>query len=574
MKKSVLLVIFICTYFLGSTQKNILPKHLTESEIQYMLSDKFEKPLSLTKNAPPGDVRIPAEWEEMQAVIITWQGFSSLLSQIVEALIEDVEVYIVCNNEAVVKNYLTNQGIDYEGKVSFYEISSNSIWVRDYGPNSAYLKETGELVWIDWIYNRPRYQDNAVPQNLGDILNIPVYSTNSAPEDLVNTGGNFMSDGMGYGFSSDLVLDENGLQNQFGISNHSEEDVDNIMKQYMGVESYVKMEALPYDLIHHIDMHMKIIDEETMIVGEYPEGVADGPQIEANIQYILDNFQTAYGRDFNIIRIPMPPENGSYPNTGGDYRTYANALIANKTIIVPTYEETYDTTALRIWEESMPGYEIKGINCNSIIPLSGALHCITKEVAADNPLTIQMKREDNWCADQSFTWEVLVESIPTINKAKIHYNIDEQGYEEKDLETTDGIQYSVDLGLFEIGTSIEYYVEFENDAGKNMTRPLPGEEGPRVTKIVDCISSTTDHFKETPTVFPNPASAITCIDLKRKYSVLKVELYNIIGEKVMTIQEGASAQKLFFDASNLQKGSYILRFETPNEIHNSKIIVK
>ena len=35
------------------------------------------------------------------------------------------------------------------------------------------------------------------------------------------------------------------------------------------------MPTLPYDGIHHIDMHMKLLDEETLLVSEYPDGVAD-----------------------------------------------------------------------------------------------------------------------------------------------------------------------------------------------------------------------------------------------------------------------------------------------------------
>src|SRR5690348_6032002 len=85
----------------------------------------------------------------------------------------------------------------------------------------------------------------------------------------------------------------------------------------------------------------------------------------------------------------MPPDaGGDYPNTGGDYRTYTNAVFVNKTIILPTYTQQYDTTAVRIYREALPGYNIQSINCNSIIPASGAIHCITKEVASADPLLI------------------------------------------------------------------------------------------------------------------------------------------------------------------------------------------
>ena len=41
-------------------------------------------------------------------------------------------------------------------------------------------------------------------KKIGDSLSVPVYSTTQAPFDLVNTGGNFMSDGMGSAFASRL----------------------------------------------------------------------------------------------------------------------------------------------------------------------------------------------------------------------------------------------------------------------------------------------------------------------------------------------------------------------------------
>ena len=80
----------------------------------------------------------------------------------------------------------------------------------------------------------------------------------------------------------------------------------------------------------------------------------------------------------------MPPDqNGQYPPSG-QYRTYTNSFIVNKTVIVPTYEYQYDTTAIRIYRDAMPGYNVVGINCNSIIGSLGAIHCIMKEVGVLN----------------------------------------------------------------------------------------------------------------------------------------------------------------------------------------------
>jgi hypothetical protein len=110
---------------------------------------------------------------------------------------------------------------------------------------------------------------------------------------------------MGTAFSSKLIIDENKSSGGFGV-NHTEAEIDTIVKKFLGVNRYIKMDKLPYDGIHHIDMHMKLLDEETLIVGEYPAGISDGPQIEANLQYVLANFKTAFGTDYRVVRVPMP----------------------------------------------------------------------------------------------------------------------------------------------------------------------------------------------------------------------------------------------------------------------------
>ena len=98
----------------------------------------------------------------------------------------------------------------------------------------------------------------------------------------------------------------NGDFGSLSYPNHSEAELDDIFQNWMGIDEYIKMTELPYDEIHHIDMHMKLLDEETLLIGEYPEGTSDGPQIEANIQYVLSNFTTKFGTPFKVVRIPQP----------------------------------------------------------------------------------------------------------------------------------------------------------------------------------------------------------------------------------------------------------------------------
>ena len=85
----------------------------------------------------------------------------------------------------------------------------------------------------------------------------------------------------------------------------SAEDIEGILADFMGLHTYVRMENLPFDGIHHIDMHMKLLDEETILMAEYPEGVADGPQIEANLEYVLANHTSRWGTPFDVDPHPL-----------------------------------------------------------------------------------------------------------------------------------------------------------------------------------------------------------------------------------------------------------------------------
>ncbi len=568
-----------------SAQQDVkpLPRFLTQEELKLAKSyqpQQSEGTVTLSSLSGNEGFRSMAEWEELQAVVITWTSFTAILAEIVRAVKNECEVVIVCTNKASVQSYLTGKGVDWSTNVSFLEGGFNSIWVRDYGPNSVYRNDVDSLYLVDWIYNRPRPKDDALPVLVGNFMNLPVLATTTAPEDLVHTGGNFMSDGLGTGFSSYLVMEENGPNNNYGFSNHSEEEVDEIMYTYMGIDPYVKMTNLPFDLIHHIDMHMKLIDEETLIVGEYPQGVADGPQIEANLQYILNNFTTKSGAPFRVIRVPMPPDaQGKFPHQGGDYWTYANALIANRTVIVPTYSLEYDTTALRIWREAMPGYTVTGINCQAIIPLSGALHCITKEVGVNDPLRIVHHRIDGTLSSpDGYEVDALVQHRSGILSSTLYYSTDTfAGYTALPMSATGEVDhYHAYIPVFTEDVEVFYYITAEAISGKTQQRPMTAPHG-YWSFIVPASTSLNEVEKNGPTlgsVFPNPAHAMTCIpiNLSDYQGNLEVSLIDIMGRQSVLFSGEVfqGDKKVFFNAQNFASGAYqvIMTTEKGRQLQN------
>lgn len=551
---------------------------------------------------PPTPVRAMAEWEELQALLITWNGgavgvpWLDILSEITRAARQECKVVICCDSPGVVtaaQGFLTNKGVDISSNVEFAVIPNNSIWMRDYGPNCVYAHDVDSLHIVDWIYNRIiRPKDNTLPEKIGQHLHLPVYSTSIAPYDLVNTGGNFMTDGMGTAFASKLIFTNNdqtmngecgNFNDVLGTSSHTESSIDNIMKEFMGIDRYIKFNQLPFDCIHHIDMHIKLLDEETLLVGEYPPGIADGPQIEANLQYLLSNFQTSFGTHFKIVRIPMPPENGQYPNNSGDYRTYVNAVFVNKTIILPTYETEFDTTAQRIWQETMPGYKVVGINCNSLITHRGAIHCITKEIGVNDPLRIVHRPSECKYNENSGSGYLVTANIQHrsgIQSAKVFYTTNPAG-DWQSVNMAEGImpaQWEGHIPQQALGSTVYYYIEATAVNGKTLSRPLVAPNG--WWKFCVKLNSDTKEpiIASLLDIFPNPASSVTMVPVQASSrSNGEIIIFNSLGQvahKIFTGEIPSGNSNYFFDAANFQPGTYFVKLRMEQQTQTKKLIVR
>lgn len=578
MKQFYLGILF--SFFAFGTQisaQEILPKGLTPQEQSLISSYQF----SGTNLTPPPSqpVRTAAQWEEVEYLVLGWSsGYQDIQRQIVAAAVDECKVLIATTNQIAVENYLSSNGIDLTN-VEFVNAPTNSIWIRDYAGNTVYTNDVGELALVDWIYNRPRPLDNVISTYHADYLDIPLYVTDTAPADLVNTGGNFMSDGMGNAFASKLILMENQAGNPYGVSAKTEAQVDQIMQDYMGIQSYRKMEVLPYDGIHHIDMHMKLLDEETILVSEYPEGIADGPQIIENINYITNTFQTPFGNDYEIKWIPAPPStSGQYPHNGGAYRTYTNALIVNKTILVPTYRPEVDGEALQIWQEAMPGYRIVGIDVDNpsepLINGGGAIHCITHTIGVTDPLWIVHEKLRNISTTTGIPVEAQIKHISGVAQAKVFWRqSDETTFQEVSMTNVSEDNWLAELTVPADSEEIDYYIWAEANSGKSIARPMPAPEGFWTFNILQMSTDEwAKHSIRGP--YPNPAKDKVYFDLNDISGKVNLRIHSVLGEKLFENQLENPDGKITLDLNPSWKGVYLVSFEGEFGKVSRKLVVR
>ncbi|KPJ54219.1 hypothetical protein AMJ39_01325 [candidate division TA06 bacterium DG_24] len=353
----------------GEASSDFLPAYMTPEEegLRHLIGvdHRWTPP-------PTQPVRCPGEFEPLDGVLIRWYTFSVTID-LIDEIQEETTCYIIVDNasqQSYAESYLTGVGIPLDN-IQFIIGPTNSIWIRDYGPWFIWDGDGGYGI-VDLIYNRPRPLDDLIPQVIGDAWDIPVYEPT-----LVHAGGNFMVDGIGTGMSSELIYEENpGL---------TPAEIDSVIEYYLGCEQFLVLPRMYGEYTGHIDIWAKILNDHTVMVGEYPPGNPNYQRLNDNAATIAST-QNLNGEYYDVVRIPMPPD--PPPN---DYPTYLNSLFVNSKVLVPVgYDVAYDDSAMTIYENALPDRDIIGIDCAAMIGWGGAVHCITMQVPSRSPVTIDL----------------------------------------------------------------------------------------------------------------------------------------------------------------------------------------
>lgn len=334
-----------------------LPIGLTAEELLKL----HEIGINHQTTAPPlGSVRNPAEWEPSQGVIIRYPfGISyDLIREYAEGLRLTTIVSSTSQKNSVLSLYVSN-GVD-TSHCDFIIAPTNSIWTRDYGPWFIF-EQNGDLGIVDHIYNRPRPDDDVIPQVIGAAWGVSVYGM-----DLETTGGNHMSDGLGMSMSSKLVYNENpGLTQQ---------QVNDTMWAYLN-NDYTVMDYIESGGIHHIDCWAKFLNPTTILVKDVPDNWYPMDELLQERADFLSQQISAWGRPYTVVRVYCP--------TG---TAYTNSIILNNKVFVPTFNSSWDDDALQVYADAMPGYEILGFDGSWLD--DDAIHCRAMGVPDSNMLFI------------------------------------------------------------------------------------------------------------------------------------------------------------------------------------------
>ena len=257
---------------------------------------------------------------------------------------------------------------------SITSFTSNDTWARDHG--FITVEEDQQLVLLDFQFNGwgekfEAERDNAINRHLYD--QGLVKGAYEQHLDFVLEGGSIESDGQGTVFTTSCCL----------MAPHRNQpltqlEIEERLKAWLGAERVVWLNhgsLIGDDTDGHIDTLVRICPNDTIV---YTGGDDAHPDLRL-MEEELRGLRTMGGKPYRLLKLPLPrpvfdEEHNRLP------ATYANYLVINGAVLVPTYNQPdLDAEAMSIISQAYPDREVVGIDCMAVVWQHGSLHCCTMQ---------------------------------------------------------------------------------------------------------------------------------------------------------------------------------------------------
>jgi agmatine/peptidylarginine deiminase len=328
----------------------------------------------------------PAEWAPQSAVLLAWphpetdwahmlHEVQACFQEIVSTIARFEEVILLVPDEVTAEELRPR----FSAKVKLPVIATNDTWARDFGPIS--IKEDGRWSILDFQFNGwglkfPAHKDNMVTRQLlgAGLLAPDILYRNHL--NFALEGGALESDGSGTLLTTAECLLSTNRNEQWGQA-----QIETYLKETLGIERVLwltKGFLTGDDTDSHIDTLARFCNRETIAYVQCTNNADEHFEALQAMEAELKEFVTENGLPYTLVPLPMADE------VIFDWErlpaTYANFLIINGAVLVPTYDSPKDELALKQLQKAFPQHEIIGINCLPLIKQHGSLHCVTMQL--------------------------------------------------------------------------------------------------------------------------------------------------------------------------------------------------
>lgn len=308
-----------------------------------------------------------AEWEEQSFVQVIFPHKNSDWNcclkeaslnfvEIISTIAQFEPCLVICDDIYRVKSHFSSTKNIY-----FITQQTNDTWSRDCSVITVLKDNKIEL--IDFTFNAWGDKfDSSLDNSLSErISNTNFYKNTPMKKiDFVLEGGAIESDGNGT-----LLTTSACLLNKNRNPHLSKFEIEEIIKNTLNVKKIIWLnsgEIKGDDTDAHIDTIARFAPDDTIVYVD----------CDVNIKKELSS------QKYNLVALPhieIIDEDGEYLPA-----TYANFLIINGAVLVPTYGVKEDKKALEIIKSLFKDRKIIGIDCQTLIRQHGSLHCVTMQM--------------------------------------------------------------------------------------------------------------------------------------------------------------------------------------------------
>lgn len=330
--------------------------------------------------------RMPAEWEPQAATWLSWPSNRALwpghyefipakFAEFAAAISRFQPVKINASGALKAEAEFALKAAKADlSVIELVDIATDDVWCRDHGPIFIRNDRTGEIALTDWEFHGwgGKFEaslDNQVPAKIAQRLGLKRFAY---PFELEGGGIEVSGDGL-------LLTTEAVQNNPNRAEGRDDAAFHTAIREGLGIKEIIWIgEGLANDDTDgHIDNLARFVGPRTLLA------VSEANPSSPNYRPMLDNLERLRsqrlqdGSQLEVIELPLPqPIQLAGRNLPP---SHANFLIVNDAVLVPTYSQPSDDTALGILREVFPGRKVLGIDCRVLLIEGGALHCLSQQ---------------------------------------------------------------------------------------------------------------------------------------------------------------------------------------------------
>ena len=344
----------------------------------------------MTKTPKQLGYRMPAEWENQEAVWISWPHNSDTwpndmlkevensYAEFVKALCTEQKVSILVNgkdSEEKAISKLKNKRIRDFKNIIFHHITTVDGWMRDCGPTFVVNDNTKQKALVKWIFNAwgNKYddlkEDEGIQYKINEFLKLKMFEPK-----IVLEGGSIEVNGSGT-----LLTTVQCLLNKNRNPTLTKKQIEQYLKDYLNVSNilWLKEGIAGDDTDGHIDDIARFVNQNTVVCAfEDNENDENYSILKQNYELLL-KMKDEKGNQLDVIKLPMP---GFVGDEGRRYpASYCNFYIGNEAVAVPIFGHENDKKALAILQDLFPKRKVIGINSKEMVYGFGSFHCLSQQ---------------------------------------------------------------------------------------------------------------------------------------------------------------------------------------------------